>query len=325
MSISSTSDSEFDGLSIVSYYENLPDQLKNQLARLESQFTSDRDIVPVAESLYKDYGRKYRKYPNIRRLVFRVAMLKVIASDFLFDEQWFPYVHCYDERDHKIKFEKTLTIGRYVFVLLGRLNDTLPVVVKWYQSHRRDTSYEIDIYKKLRHAKLNMPWFSSTYQFWNSPVLVMEKLHPLDKEDDEFKVGIEVLKQLMTIHTIGIHNDIKPGNVMKRMKNGKPIYFIIDYGGITTEKYKYGYRRWIWTPKWTCQRPHAKNQVTTPKHDFIELGYTIKTMQNWTTGDSRIREGFSGKLAKYMDRVALIDEKHVKSKDYHDLIKILAE
>ena len=325
MSSSSTIDPDFNGLSIISYYENLPDPLKNQLARLESKFTSDRDIVPVAESLYKNYGRKYRKHPNIRRLVFRVAMLKVISPDFLFDDKWFPHVHCYDERDHKITFEKTLTIGSHVFVLMGKLNDTLPVVIKWYQSHRRDTSYEVGIYTKLRHAKLNMPWFSSTYRFWNSPVLVMERLHPLGPEDDEFKVGIEVLKQLVTVHTIGIHNDIKPGNVMKRVKNGQPIYFIIDYGGIATEKYKHGYRRWIWSPKWACQRPHAKNQVTTPKHDFIELGYTMKTMQNWRTKDTRIRGGFTGKLARYMDRVALIDEMNIQSTDYDDLIKILSE
>ena len=212
-----------------------------------------------------------------------------------------------------------------MFVLQGRLDDDVPIVVKWYQSNKRDTLYEIGIYKKLRHLKCPVPWFSSTYEFWNSPVLVMERLQGLTKEDDEFEVAIEVIKQLRYLHQFGIHNDLKPGNIMKRMQNGKPVYFMIDHGGVATQPLGYGYRRWIWSPKWTCQRPHASNQITTPKHDFIELGYTMKTMQNWTTGDNHIRSGFTDKLAKYMDRVVRIDEKNVTGKDYDDLIELLKE
>lgn len=316
------SDLESSSRSYVSLYEDLPDALKKQLSKLHPVFVNDDDIVPVAEDLYRRYGKKGRN-PQIRKILFRIAMLKVIAPDYLLDPKWFPYVYGYDNRGHIVRLEKTISMGRHVFVLQGRLDDDVPVCIKWYQSNRRDTLFEIGIYKKLRHLECPTPWFSSTYQFWDSPVLVMEKLSPLGKEDNEFEVAAEVIKQLTYLHQFGVHNDIKPGNIMKRIQHGKPVYFMIDHGGVATQRLGYGYRRWIWSPKWTCQRPHASNQVTTPKHDFIELGYTMKTMQNWTTGDTQIRAGFTGKLAEYMDRVSKIDERHVTKKDYQDLIDIL--
>lgn len=316
--------------SLVSAYDKLPESLRKQISKLHNIFKNDEDIVPVALSLYRKYGIREKgkrgdKNEQLRKTLFRVAMLKVIAPDYLLDDKWFPYVQCYDTRGHIVKLEKTVTMGRHVFVIQGRLDDGGPVIVKWYQSNKRDTLYEIGIYKRLRQIRCSCPWFSSTYEFWNSPVLVMEKLQPLTKEDDEFEVSIEVIKQLKYLHTFGIHNDLKPGNIMKRVHNGRPTYFMIDHGGVATSRLGYGYRRWIWSPKWTCQRPHAANQITTAKHDFIELGYTMKTMQNWTSGDNHIRSGFSGKLEKYMNRVARIDERNITAKDYDDLIEILQE
>ncbi len=324
MSFPFQSSEDFSTESALGLYEKLPSALKKQLSSLNPEFEADEDILPVAKSFMKYSSKKHRRDPNVRKILFRVAMLKVIAPDFLFDSKWFSFVYCYDNRGHVVRFEKILSLGRHVFVLLGNLDDDIPVVVKWYQSNHRDTQYEIDIYKRLRHLKCPVPWFSSTYQFWDSPILVMEKLHPLDKDDNEFVVAIEVIKQMIYMHQFAIHNDIKPGNIMKRISNNEVTYLIIDHGGVATDKKGYGFRRWIWSPKWTCQRPHARNQITTPKHDFIELGYTMKTMQNWRTGDNQIRDGFSGKLAHYMDRVKRMDERNIRSKDYEDLIEILS-
>jgi len=316
---------------IVSHYRHLPEPLKKQLSKLEDRFREDSEIKSLANGLYrkayKHHGKSSYRSLNLdlRRIAFRMAMLKAIPSDMLLESKWFPYVSCYDHRGHTVRLEKEIAQGRHVYVISGKLDNEIPVVVKWYQSNKRDTLYEISIYKRLRKMNCDTPWFSSSYRFWDFPVLVMEKLQSLTKEDNEFEMMIQIIKQLIDLHTFGIHNDIKPGNIMKRVTNGVSKYLLIDHGGVATQRLQYGYRRWIWSPKWTCQTPHASNQITTAKHDFIELGYTAKTMQNWRTGDDRIRKGFTGKLAKYMDRVEQINVKDVRPEDYQDLIKILEE
>ena len=164
----------------------------------------------------------------------------------------------------------------------------------------------------------------------------MEKLFPITKDDNEFEVALEVMKQLVYLHQFGIHNDIKPGNIMKRIVNGKPKYLLIDYGGVATQRLSYGFKRWIWSPKWTSQELHGKNQVTTAKNDFIELVYTMKTIQNMRNGEDKrhrrnkdgeeednIRTGFVGRLAKLHDRVEQVNPKDIKEEDYLDIIRIL--
>ena len=310
------------------YYAQLPEPLKKQLAKLAPHFEEDSDVAPKTKELLRNLSSVSRKdgdlqgSPSVRKIIQRVAMMQKIAPDFLFDEKWFPYVYCYNDKGHIVRLEKTITIGKHVFVMQGRLDDNIPVIVKWYQSGHRDTQYEIDVYKKLRNLRCPTPWFSSSYSFWDSPVLVMEKLEPLDEDDNPGKVAAEMLRQMKYLHKFGCHNDIKPGNIMKRVTSDGTQYFMIDHGGVALQKLRHGYRRWIWSPKWTCQRPHATNQVTTAKHDFIELGYTWKTMENWKTGNKEIRTGFRGTLAKFMERVAQINERHITTRDYDDLIEI---
>jgi hypothetical protein len=316
---------------LVADYRNLPEPLKKQLAKLQEKFEDESEIKSLANELYRKAYRQYGKTSyrsttlNLKKIALRMAMLRAIPSDTLLHSRWFPHVTAYDHRGHLVRLEKEIAQGRHVYVIAGKLDNEIPVVVKWYQSNRRDTLYEISIYKRLRKMGCDTPWFSSSYRFWDFPVLVMEKLHSLTKEDDEFEMAIQVLQQLTYLHQFGIHNDIKPGNVMKRLVDGKPKYLMIDHGGVATQKYQYGYRRFIWSPKFTSQKPHESNQITTAKHDFLELGICMKAIQNMRTGESKVRSGFTGKLKKFMDRVELINQKDVKSSDYEDLIKILQE
>ena len=324
--MSSFSSSDFDGKSIVAYYDSLPDPLKDQLKVLENRFRDDSDIKPVAQALYQQYGKKHRHHPHIKSIIFRVAMLKVISPDYLFNKKYFQHVYAYDDKGHVVTFDKIMTTGRHVVLLLGRLPNGIQVVVKWYQSHKRDTQYEIDIYKKLRGIGTPMPWFSSSYKFWNAPVLVMEKLEAIDASDNEYEVGKQVLEQLPYLHSFGVHNDLKPGNILARHNpDGSKIYFVIDYGGVATERLGKMYKRWIWSPKWTSQISHKPNQQTSSFYDAVELGYTMKSIANFRTGEKEIREGFRGTLAKYMNRVAKIDKVGLCEKDYHDLISVLKE
>lgn len=406
-----------DARHIVSYYENLPSPLKDQLEKLESLFKHNPDIrndvkdlkgrcviTPTngnrgmlnknhTKSLCDPHGENI---PNLEEIIYRLVILDKTDPRTFFTDKISAPVFCYKENGGNIFLNRPLMVGKdgQVYILSGKRDNGAEVVVKWYRSRHRDTSYEIGIYNRLRSIKATLPWFSSSYQFLNTPVLVMERLYPLTVEDDEFEVGAVILKQLMVVHKIGVHNDIKPGNIMKRMDNGVPIYFLIDYGGMTTERYGYGYRRGVWTYKWTCQIPHTKNQITTGYHDFVELLFTMRTMQNWKQNSpdqkvlcdgclhrkkqlkyikeklynigcpkckgvddmcnkcskkydqlykkyqclnsercknckkrayAEIREGFTGKLEKYLTRVKKINKKHIKERDYLDLIDILRE
>lgn len=309
----------------IDQYRNIPDPLKKQLIKVGNYFDDDDSIKAIADSIYRHAARKHRRNSNLKKIAFRLALLNSINSSVFLEPKWYPYVTCYDDRGHQIRLEKCISRGRHVFVLLGRRDNDLPVVIKWYQSSKRDTLYEINIYKRLRRKGCETPWFSSSYHFWDFPVLVMEKLNPLTKDDNEFQMAIDVLQQLKTLNQFGVHNDIKPGNIMKRLVHGQPKYLMIDHGGVATKKLAYGYKRWIWSPKWTSQKPHVENQLTTAKNDFLELGYTMKTMQNWRTGDNKIRGGFSGKLAKYMDAVDRINPRNIPAEIHDHLINILQE
>jgi hypothetical protein len=119
-------------------------------------------------------------------------------------------------------------------------------------------------------------------------------------------------------------------------------YIVIDYGGMTTERLekgeKKGWKRSVWSPKYTCQKPHPEEpQVTTQWHDFKEIGYMMKEIQNMRvkheskkkskskTKDSDrlpIRTDFKGRLLVYMNFLETINKYNVKSEDYDNLISI---
>lgn len=220
----------------------------------------------------------------------------------------------------ELRLHKPFSIGSHVRLMKVKGEN---LVVKWYTSGERKTFYEIEVYLKLKEKGCPLPYFSCNYEFWGEPVLVMEKLLPLKrKEEDIFLMGIHVLEQLEYLHSFAIHCDIKPENVMKKMDNNGIYYFLIDYGGVALEPLKYGYKRWIWSKYWTSQEPHVKKQVVTARHDFKELCYTM----NYLSGNqvSNYRKDFTGRLKDFMSRVKRVDKTNVRSKDYKELIKILS-
>ena len=316
----------------LSMYDELPVPLKKQLGKIEEHFTNEDRIKELAERVYRKMSKeatlKKRSFSKTeyRKTALHIAMFLAIESSYFLSPRWYKYIQCYNPKGSLIQLDNRISKGKHVAVMSGKLNGETPVVVKWYQSNRRDTLYEINIYKKLREIGCKTPWFSSSYSFWDFPILVLEKLKPLTKDDNEFEMGAQILEQLKMLHdNIGIHNDVKPGNVMKRDVKGTPEYLMIDHGGVATKKLSYGYRRWIWSPKWTSQEPHVHKQLTTAKNDFIELGYTMKTMQNWRTHEKSVRSGFTGRLLKFMNRVDQVNPRQIVAKDYSDLIKILRE
>lgn len=230
---------------------------------------------------------------------------------------------CVSEDGPYIDFQKVLCANSKSVLISGLMNG-IEVVVKWYKGDKRDCSYEANLYEKLKELGCNLPWFCTKFKFLNHQVLALEKLEKLDIHDEEFNIGIAVLDQLIYIHKIGVHCDIKPLNIMKRVHKGKTTYFLIDFGGLTTKKLDYGYSRWLWSPKWCSQKSHVKKQITTAKNDFIELGYTMKAIQNWKIyngKDGEYKTGFTGRLAKYMQRVNKIDPYSPMRDKIHEELK----
>ena len=315
-------------MSTIKRYFKLSNNLKEQLSILETHFNDNKSVLKQYHKYIKKY-RKNKRFDSIDfdTILFRFALLDTISPRVLFDPKWFNEVYCYHQSDNpekRITLKKIIKTGKHAIVIEGIYQDT-PIVVKWYSSNKRDTNYEIDIYRRLKKMGCDLPWFSNKFYFWGERVLVLEKLEPLTADDNAFQIGSDVLSQLKFLHQIGIHCDIKPGNIMKKIVDGYPKYLLIDYGGVTQEPLQYGYRRWIWSPKWTSTPKGEPNQLVTAKIDFLELAYTMQAIINWYKigHDGEYKKHYTGRLKDYLDYLFDLDEQSICKHDYKALRKIL--
>jgi hypothetical protein len=244
-----------------------------------------------------------------------------------------------DSKDRDIRYE----IGAYQAIrsllLESGYNTNRDLLIESYiETYNADPTEEvlndIDFVSKNRAQKLVyrvLPYFSSSYMMYGQPVLILELLEKLDQTDDPYNIGFEIIHHLYYIHQIGVHTDIKPENIMKisRMSEGKKkmFYYLIDFGGMSCDRFPGGgYRRFVWSPKWTAQiKPNwykelgmegketEKVRQTCPRFDFIELGITMRVFQitsKLPTVPSDIDERYlhdytkyKGRLKKYMEYV----------------------
>lgn len=316
-------------MEIIHLYESFSSSLKKQLFQIEQYFYTNPKVI-------KKFHSFSRKFPNVnKQLLFHLFLVQYLTPRELFHKQLFPILTCYDKNEKKpnIRLLDVLKYGKHACVLVGEVqekNTTRQVIVKWYQSNSTDIEYEVNIYKRLDSMGCPLLRFTSSYKFWNSPVLVLEKLEPLTFNDDKYEMGKQIIYQLTFLHQFGVHCDIKPQNIMKR--TGKKLeYFLIDFGGVATEPLDYGFKRWLWSPKWSSQKPHEEDQITTPVYDLVELGYTMKCLQNWVLSqgknDGECRSGFKGRLRKYMEYVGkLLENPRIfpSRDDYKNLLYILS-
>ena len=315
-------------MELIQTYNSYPDALKDQIKLLKFKFNVSKDVENYYRHIIKETkGIKFSEHE--KKILFRLAILTIIKPYELLIDCFFTYVYCYKNNSKdKIIFNKLIKDGKHARVVKGKDIKGNSMVVKYYSSNKRDTCFEIGIYERLRdEGMMTLPYFDTEYFFWDSRVLVMEKLSKLNHKDDEYELAIQIIEQLKSVHMFGVHSDIKPENMMKKRnyKNKKTVYYLIDFGGVSNEKLEYGYRRYIWSPKWTCQKSHEKNQITTFKHDFIELGYTMRHIQNLKNKSKKgeIKSGYRGKLKKYMDFVSNIDEMNIPDDIHDQLIKVI--
>ena len=244
-------------------YEKLPAHVKAQLTTISKTYKNKVD-------LNRSPDKKMQGQDLINWAVVSNNTIKSLL------ENHYDVLECYSDDGDRIVMGEVLKSGRHAVVVSGVYGER-EVIVKYYERDERkiDVTYEIGIYRKLAELDCKIPWFSDKFMMLGKRVLVVEKLLPLGKDDNIYKIGMSVVEQLSYLHTFAIHNDIKPDNIMKKIVDGKPEYYLIDYGGVTLEKLCCGFRRKIWSPKWTCQPRGGHNQVTYPKHDFIELVLTL--------------------------------------------------
>ena len=321
-------------------YQAFPDELKREVNAVAKQYAKDRRVI---ENYRMIMGHGYGH--TVDRMILCYAVVSAIPAFEMSVRGRLSIVRCYNERGHIIELQSILTEGKHVRLFRGtHVRTGRAVIVKIYQSGSgRDTGYENDLYRRLGKPE---PCFSTSYYIWGCPVLVMAPLLSLDTDDDEYEMAVQVILQLRRLHRFGVHCDLKPGNIMKRVKrsaSGTRIrYLVIDFGGASVERYgrgNHGYRRWVWSPKWTSQPRRSENGgrevIATAKNDLIELVYTMKTLQNERTGTSNrkvgdhdpIRSGFTGKLARFLDYIKKIDDSPqgpgVTDEDRQAMIKIL--
>lgn len=328
-------------MEVIQEYERLPKPLKKQLSKISKIFSSNSFFREKAvKAMSKKFKISEELPKDLKSIMIKLYVLKKLNPfQILSNEFFFKVTYCYDEKGNIINLKKIIKVGKHACVSVGylknqsenykkvidaslgqRSEEQCEVVVKWYKSEKHDISFECAIYRKLNQLGCPLPFFSTKFKFWNEPVLVIEKLRPIDTDDDPCDIGIHVLYQLFFLHKFGVHCDIKPQNIMKKYKNG-PQYFLIDFGGVATESLGNGFRRWLWSPKWTSQKPHQKDQVVFPIHDLIELGFTmnyIKTRGN----EANFKKNFRGPLLSYMKYIRRIGFRPVTI-DYINLIDIL--
>lgn len=324
-------------MGFIEEYQALDKPLKQQLKSVAPYFSRDAEIDELTDKLVRQlYKKGYIPFTQNRQLtkdeVKRLALYSVVYNFIgprsLMCDRFFRDIYAYD-KNSRIYFDKILSTGDHVKLLGGTLPER-EVVMKYYQSAKKDTSYEMDLYHRIEIAGARLPWYSTNFKFWGEPVLIVEKLDCIDdpdRYDDPYEVGVQLLDFLRRIHPFMLHSDIKIQNILKRRLNHNvTFYYLIDYGGSTTQKQGNFYIRRCWT-KMTASQPKigGGTQLSSPKNDLIELLYALRQIQLKNKGKyiGNCQRGFRGRLKTYRERLIDVNDANITAQDYQDLIDIL--
>ncbi len=234
----------------------------------------------------------------------------------------------------------------------GSSSDGIPVVIKIttdttdiFTTERGGQSSELGIWLELQKIGLDLPKFYHGFYFlgFDWGILVIEELEKLSSQDKPLEIGRQIIPQLQILHQMGIHNDLKPDNILRKGHR----YYMIDYEFMALSPYLYGYWRTAYTPIFTSQ-VNSTPQVTTGKKDLLEIGYTMNSLliEEISPRGEEVKymlerliglvdlpvERLAVKvktfkprtiLYNYIERVMLIDQRHILHTNYTDLIAII--
>lgn len=217
-------------------------------------------------------------------------------------------------------------------------------IVKW--NVREDvgrvlTDNEIEKWKIIENNGAQIPKVVSGFKILDFPVVVMEKLNPLEPSDYNQKLIISIVNYIERILPIGVNNNLKPSNILKRIEkrstnlmsseNPETTYLVADVTMMTTKEKDYGYQRFSWSPSWTSQVVDL-DTITTVKNDLLEFGYVLVWLSQ---GDQILDKERSDEIisnvrivprneevSKWIDRVKTINEQEIKMNDFIDLKKL---
>jgi hypothetical protein len=179
-----------------------------------------------------------------------------------------------DENAPRYRIVRSLAIApdQRVF-LVENIADRSQRVVKWEEF----TSEALSIWTKVRNTGVKMLDFSTQYRLdVKQRVLLMETLSKIDHTDDIYKLLVEILQQLETLHRAGIvHADLKLDNIMKRVTDTTE-YFIIDYDSVSYVPMRgvdNALIRKSYSPFWASQIAGDGDHPTSYRYDLEELFY----------------------------------------------------
>jgi hypothetical protein len=184
-------------------------------------------------------------------------------------------------------------------------------------------------WRQVSNTGANVPKIYTDFYILDFPVIVVEQLTPLDASDYNQKLVMSIVSYIEKIIPIGVNNNIKPSNIMKRINKDSSItYIVTDVEMMTTEEKAYGYKRYSWSPEWTSQVVDI-NTITTVKNDLLEFGYTLNYLAQMQDAQAeldlaqqiRIIE-MPEELNDWMERVRIIDEQNIKLVDFIELKKM---
>ena len=294
---------------LITLYGRFPEPVRAQLERLVPYFKNRRAIKQRKQYLRDKYNCEDES------ILAPLAVLDQMQTRDLLHAKFFSIIYAFDTRGNVATIDNVLTKGDHVCLFNATLKTTSGTndkcIIKYYKHGGRDTTYETNIYRELRQRHCPILWFSSGFYLFKNRCLVMEPLLAVTKKDDEFAMMIEVIQQLRFLHRFGVHNDLKPGNIMKRAPDSKLpwnsdvtltpdgaefTFFVIDYGGTATKRVgSVNYGRWCWSPRYCIQPLHGRGanggmQETSFKHDFYELIVTARALQCFRTGEKQVRD-----------------------------------
>jgi hypothetical protein len=260
--------------------------------------------------------------------------------------QYKPFVRCYRQLDsgtdeQKLKAYETewITIGNKIgneadqFVYSGIMHLVsveIPVVVKWnhaaYSKNGINTS--IDMVHKFKSVGIPTHIIYPGFKLWGEDIMVMEQLQPLDKTDKWNDVAKDLLPSLNILHQFAVHSDIKPDNIMKRLKPQQNVtlpiweYILIDIGDMSTVKEEWGYSRNCHSPNWTSQVCES-DQITSWKHDLLELCYTLNSISGADLKDVRLIYRSKSELYIMKKLISKCDERLPPPIGFYDILVMI--
>jgi len=314
------------------YYSLTPEEQNNFWNYLSSdeikknlQYLNDKDFYyAVLKYMTRFFGIE-RNSPNLQ--------------EFLMKKILYAYNDCGD----RIYVDSILRFDDEQHVCMGVLTRDSPTmcresddewVIKWNVQEdvgEELTESEMEKWRMIENNGAQIPRIVSGFMILDFQVIVMEKLYPLEPKDYNQKLIVSIVSYIEKIISIGVNNNIKPSNILKRIDKNNVTYLIADVTMMTTTEKDYGYQRFSWSPSWASQVVDL-DTITTVKNDLLEFGYVLVWL---SYGDEILNEDRSDEIvmnvrivprnkevSDWIERVKTMNEQDIKLNDFIELKKL---